>query len=68
MSDPFNPFVHKSQSTDYLHTDYGVGEVVGGKIHLNLSESQFLAQKRGIELRPGSNVSEFELDIALGRK
>lgn len=65
QSEPFNPHVHRSQWTPYPHCDY---DAPAGKIHLNLDEAEFLAQKRGMHLRPTQSVLPSELNDLLGRK
>ena len=61
--DPFNPHVHASQWTPYPHCDYSTPVE---KIHLKLDEAEFLAQKRGIDLRPTDSIPPSMLNDLLG--
>lgn len=64
QNDPWSPHLHQSRQTPYPHTDYNAP---AGKIHLQLDESQFLAQKRGVELRPTDSIPPSMLNDLLNR-
>ena len=62
--DPFKPYIHESNKHPYPHADY---DATAGKIHLKLDEAEFLAQKRNIDLKPGSNIGPGTLNVLLNR-